>query len=1608
MSVVYESDRTRIVRPPGEQGVLLKTSAHRRTAHERAILHRLAGVPRAQQLAATDGRHDGLALTGYDAPTLAESGPMDAGTLLRFATELAEVVAAVHARGVAHRDINPTNILAEGTPPRPILIDFDLATTFAEERPGFTHHTEIAGTLPYLAPEQTGRTGWPVDQRADLYALGATLYELAAGTPPFGAGGDPLDLIRSHLSAVPAPLRDVPPQFAAIVARLLEKEPGRRYQSAEGLLHDLRRMRAEPGVEFPPGAHDFPARLVPPTRLAGRDRELDVLRTTFRDAVAGRTRCLLVNGAPGVGKSSLIDQLRPMVTGAGGWFVAATFDHLRRGADVGPVRLAVADIARMLLAEPEAALAEARARLLDALGTEAGLLASIVPDFQTVLGIPPAAGDEGDPRTATARLARVGLKLLQVVARPDRPVVLVLDDLQWAGPAPLQLVDEVIEATDLAGLLLVGTYRDGELDEAHPLTALLRRWHSPVRISLSNLAGTDVEGLVGELLRLPARDGAGLAAAVHARTGGNPFDTVVLVNALRREGVLTPSPDGWHWDPDALRRHIGDGDVLGLLRTRIAALPPETADLVADLACLGGPLSGDVLRALGADDVLLPALEDGLLVADGDGVRFRHDRVRQAVSGERGARHLSLARRLAADPGCGGLAAEQYQLAAADVTDPAECRHAVGLLLAAAGHARMVSNFAATENLLAAAARLAPAEDTALRRSIQLERHAALIGLARLAEADEIYASIVAEATPPTLAQATTLQVWSLSIRGGAREAFALGTGVLAALGHPIPDGPALETSILDGVDLLATLTAAPENTDPHTAAAGSLIHQLLVTGFQVSDGVVPWLVAEAVRLRVHGGPARALCGPLGFVMLLTIPARNDYRTGYVAARELLAEAETLGWEPATSQARYLFALTSQLWFEPLEEVVRQVRRAREGLLRAGDQASASMTYGSTVPILLDCAATLDDVVTEIESGVALSARIGNSLTTDSMTCWSQLIAALRGDGTMDVDGFSTAAHLAKVRDVPIAVAQLLLAEAHRAAIFGDADALDRATAELDPMRVGLSTLTSLSGAFLRCLALVTHLDPATVAELHALRGWLADRAAEGPANVAHLHLFVEAECAAADGAFGTAIRFYDEALQLAGRRRPWHRALIAERAGRYHLAQGLRFAGERMIKDASRWYDSWGATGKSARLAEEFPFLRRSARAVSGSTLGITSETVDLLAVLRASQALSSSTRVGRLQAQVAEVLQALTGATGVLLVLRDVETGAWFLLNPSPAAPGAGRDAVAEVGPGPGHGSAAGAGFTAGSAAAAGPAVAAGAGAAPDVVPLAEAADRLPLTAFRYAERTGVPLLIGDSADDDRFRGDPYLHGVPGRSLLLVPILSRGEPRGMLVLESSHGRNAFAVTGIGTVQLIAGQLSVSLDNALLYASLERKVAERTEALRAANEQLETLAVTDPLTGLANRRRLTEVLEEAWRRAVRPRLPLALALVDIDHFKLLNDVYGHPAGDECLRQVSRTLLRAVRDTDTVARFGGEEFVAVLPGADLNTAIAIAERMRAAVAALAHPHELAEHAIVTVSVGVAAVTPDRTGLHETLIKMADEALYSAKREGRNRVVAHSP
>ena len=181
--------------------------------------------------------------------------------------------------------------------------------------------------------------------------------------------------------------------------------------------------------------------------------------------------------------------------------------------------------------------------------------------------------------------------------------------------------------------------------------------------------------------------------------------------------------------------------------------------------------------------------------------------------------------------------------------------------------------------------------------------------------------------------------------------------------------------------------------------------------------------------------------------------------------------------------------------------------------------------------------------------------------------------------------------------------------------------------------------------------------------------------------------------------------------------------------------------------------------------------------------------------------------------------------------------------------------------------------------------------------------------------------------------------------------------------------------------------------------------IQRKNNQLKRANERLKNLVDIDALTGISNRRHFDHVLDEEWRRAKRRQYPLALLMVDIDYFKAYNDSLGHVKGDECLRQVAQNLLaQARRPGDLVARYGGEEFSVILPALDREEAFAVAENFCHKIAEMGVPHPNSDIAdCVTVSIGVAVQIPNAHNERGDLLKQADDALYLAKKRGRNRV-----
>src|SRR6267142_1617181 len=577
--------------------------------------------------------------------------PMELGLFLRLAVGIASSLRELHAQGIIHKDIKPANLLVDTATGRTWLMGFGIASRLRRERQAPEPPEMIAGSLPYMAPEQTGRMNRSIDSRSDLYAAGVTLYEMSTGSLPFNAS-DPMEWVHCHIARRPVPpaerRKEVPGPVSAIIVKLLAKTPEERYQTAAGLERDLRRCLAaweehRRVDHFPIAQDDTPDRLLVPEKLYGRSREVETLLTAFDRMVAGgRPELVLVSGYSGIGKSSVVNELHKVLVPPRGLFASGKFDQYKRDIPYATLAEAFQKLIESLLGKSESELARWRNALREALEPHGRLMVNLVPELELIVGEQPPV-PELSPRDAQRRFQFVLRRFIGVFAQPEHPLALFLDDLQWLDAATLDLLEDVFTRSDLRHLMLIGAYRDNEVSADHPLMLKLetiRNAGTPVQeVKLAPLARKDVSELIADALRCERARAAPLAELVYEKTAGNPFFVIQFIYALLDEGLLAfdHRVGCWSWDLERIHAKGYTDNVADLMVGKLTRLPATTQEGVQQLACLGSSADSRTLalvRGTSEEQVhadLGEAVRLELIERLEGAYRFVHDRIQEAA-----------------------------------------------------------------------------------------------------------------------------------------------------------------------------------------------------------------------------------------------------------------------------------------------------------------------------------------------------------------------------------------------------------------------------------------------------------------------------------------------------------------------------------------------------------------------------------------------------------------------------------------------------------------------------------------------------------------------------------------------------------------------------------------------------------------------------------------------------------------------------------------------------------------------------------------------------------------------------------------------------------------
>lgn len=570
-----------------------------------------------------------------------QGNSLDVGEFLLIAEKIVSTLEQLHRQYIIHKDIKPANILINPNTLEIKFIDFSLASLLPRETQEIQNPHVLEGTLAYLSPEQTGRMNRGIDYRSDFYALGITFFQLLTGQLPF-TSDDAMELVHCHLAKSPPLLNeinpDIPPVLSAIVGKLMAKNAEDRYQSALGLKNDLllcRKYWRETGkiTNFDVGLRDICDRFIIPEKLYGREREVQRLLDAFARVTEGNTEIMLVAGFSGIGKTVVINEVHKPIVQQRGYFIKGKFDQLQRNIPFSALVQALRDLMGQLLSENDAQIAQWKTQILAALGENGQAIADVIPELEHIIGKQPAV-PELSGSAAQNRFNLLFQKFIQVFSTPEHPLVIFLDDLQWADSASLKLIQLLMSDAEQKYLLLLGAYRDNEVTATHPLTLTLDELR-PAKLTvntiyLTTLNLTDLNSLIADTLACTPELAQPLTNLVYTKTHGNPFFSNQFLKSLYEDGFITFNGEHGYWQTDIaqVQALVINDDVVEFMALQLQKLPLVTQELLQLAACIGNQFDLNTLAIIyekspaETSDHLWKALAEGLILPKSEIYKF--------------------------------------------------------------------------------------------------------------------------------------------------------------------------------------------------------------------------------------------------------------------------------------------------------------------------------------------------------------------------------------------------------------------------------------------------------------------------------------------------------------------------------------------------------------------------------------------------------------------------------------------------------------------------------------------------------------------------------------------------------------------------------------------------------------------------------------------------------------------------------------------------------------------------------------------------------------------------------------------------------------------------
>ena len=1413
-------------------------------------------------------------IEGKDLNKLLSSEKLNFGQQLQLATDITVALTGLHKENIFHRRVHPSNILVEQSTQKIFFIDFGLASSadvYSEAL--ISVHDKDADVLKYIAPEQTGRINKAIDNRADLYSLGIILYKLFTGQLPFESN-EGFELIYAHIAKTPANPGTVNPQLPPVISRiimkLMAKNAEDRYQSAFGVKYDLetclRQFSAAGKIDdFPIVTHDYSGKLSFSHKLYGREKEIKYLDHLFDNCAKGDSNTLLVSGYSGSGKSALVEELKSSVAAKKGIFIKGKFDQISSDTPYSTFVQAFNELAQMILAGDNAYQAKWKNRIVEAIGNAGRILTQFMPGIENLIGKQPET-TELKGIEAQNRFNYEFTRFIKTIANKESPLVIFVDDLQWADASSLNLFNVIAENRDIEYMLLIGGYRKNEVDENHALTKKLNELkHDRVafeKIDLKDLAYDDVLQLISGALLTSQENTSFLADIIFTKTKGNAFYVWQFLKSIYEEGFLRFDFETmqWQWNTDLILQMNVSGNVVDLMTSFILKLPAETLELLKTASSIGNRFSKRILSVIrqssekNIENLLNLSVTEGLIIPSSSEYKFSHDRIQQAIYSlipdkEKIALHLLNGRRLSAHFNETELdeklfeLVNQWNLGADGIPDKSEKLYLARLNLRA-GHKAIASTaYPQALQYFEKGLNVLDAKDWDDQYDFVLQLTIDTADAAYLSGQYDKVENLVNDLLKNSKSLIDSVKAYEINIKKLIAEnkplaAVELGINILKKLGVNLPVKPGrlqvmkdlLQTKFLLRNKNIEYFNKLHEMQDQEKNAAMRILTDISSASYFAVPNLVPLLVFKMVSLTVKYGLSRK--SPFSFAAYGYILSAylqefdKGINFGEIAlhlAKKLHAD-ELLGSILTTNN---LFLLH---WRRPLTETVHDLDKAFKSALESGDNEYASYAAHNIVYQLFIMGNQLTDLSRKAETLDLKIEKFKQDLTLRRLRLFRQsilnLIIPTENPDVLTGELFEeTEMDISDVtKSNEIYFHNLYLQKLYLALIF-NLDSNARKYVDLAERFQESVRGTSLYPLFYYYRSLLISNSPLNApGTKKILRQVKKDIAVLKkfeklcPQNYSHKVFLLEAEYHYLKGDNEKAKILYDKALKAAtesGMNNDL--AYCWERAGRFFINTRQDLLANFYLQNAYRVYKRWGAEAKLKQMEGHYiqllqgagpewqtEFLKEPAKERNGN--------LDLETVLKASSTLASEIILPRLLKKMMQIILENAGAqTGFLVMDKNGEK---FIEAEIRA-----NDEEIEI---------------------------------LQSVPVT-GSDLLAESVLNYVYMTQETVILDDASKSPLFGNDEFIRQHECKSVLCIPLLNMGKIQAIIYLANDLTSGAFTEKRVALLKLLAGQMAVSIENALFYSELENKVKERTNELQIEKKKSDDLLLNILPEDIAN-----------------------------------------------------------------------------------------------------------------------------------------------------------